>query len=442
MNYITNTLRKSVDNVYDKLSNQTKDILNNNIIDIIDIFDPIFKNITFKSYSDNISFDIKRREKHTFKEEPKGFSSSKHILDSLNEICEYILHFNNKNIKITIYHDKNDDEKMFVNNVKKIIIRIYNLLLLYQNKSYVRHNKKISLQNYEYIFYLYSNPRRSNGKQSGKEYLNNIANCPFKCFNVYSGQTMDDDLIIYVSRTEEALGLLTHEALHASGLIYMKHHKECLSEKNFNIFEMFTNTFASIIHSYLISFETKTDVYDIFKYEFYHALLHSVRISINTNITIMDVINGNNNWVQNALLYEYVNGRCLILLFFKYLYDNVEYRNAMNNMLSLTDAWDIENTNANLIAKKMIDDIHSKSTIKKYIPILTSIHKIFLSNIESQKQKNDDEKMLNGNMIQQYFLNDPIEVEGKNIINLLYGGKTNNTQWFKQYIKYLQKTNQ
>jgi hypothetical protein len=156
----------------------------------------------------------------------------------------------------------------------------------------------------------------------------------------------------------------------------------------------------------------------------------------------MDVINGNNNWVQNALLYEYVNGRCLILLFFKYLYDNVEYRNAMNNMLSLTDAWDIEDTNANLIAKKMIDDIHSKSTIKKYIPILTSIHKIFLSNIESQKQKNDDEKMLNGNMIQQYFLNDPIEVEGKNIINLLYGGKTNNTQWFKQYIKYLQKTNQ
>ncbi|ATZ81109.1 hypothetical protein BMW23_1065 [Bodo saltans virus] len=440
-NYISNILQNSVDDVYNKLPNETKDILNNNINDIINIFDPILKNISFKSYNDNINYKLIERKKHFFDIIPNGFSSSKHILNMLNEIMVYNLKFNEYNIKITIYHNDNDNINILNNNIKKIMVRIYNLLLLYKNKVYTRHNKKISLPNYEYVFYLYSNPRRSNGKLSGKEYLKNISNCPFKCFNVYSGQTMDDDLIIYVSRLEEALGLLTHEALHAAGLIYMKYHEQCLSSKNFNIFEMFTNAFASIIHSYLTSFETQTNVYDILKYEFYHALLHSVRISINTNITIMDIINGNNKWTQNALLYEYVNGRCLILLFFKYLYENEKYNKAMNNMLSLTDAWDIENNKMNLTAKKMIDDIHSKKTTEKYMEILESIHNIFLKNIELKK--NDNKDSLNGNMIQQYFLHDTMEIEDKNKNTMLYGGKIDYKHKYfvycKKYLRLLKK---
>ena len=54
-------------------------------------------------------------------------------------------------------------------NINKIITRIHNLFVLYKNKKYKVNNEIITLLNFKFVFYLYSNPRRSDINKSGKK---------------------------------------------------------------------------------------------------------------------------------------------------------------------------------------------------------------------------------------------------------------------------------
>lgn len=466
-NYITDKLKSSIDNLRnkDKLRNKEfDDFVNDKTSDIMNYFDILFENKKFKIYDElkeSQDYILQSKNFNKFTEEPPGFASSPNILEILNEKIEYELLFENNKIKTSFFHNNKDNIILLNKNINKIMTRIYNLLLLYKNKKYMSNNKLLTLLNFNFVFYLYSNPRRSNGNKSGKQYLKEIAENPKKCFNVYSGQTISENNTIYISRLEECIGLLTHEALHGAGLIYMPYHNLSSCNKGFNIFEMFTNAFASVIHAYLFSFETNTNIRENLTYELYHAILHSARISINTNITIFDVIENKNNarWTQNALLYEYINGRLLILLFFDLIFSDDETKEITNNLLSLIYGWDMLNNDYSDKAKYIANNIQNINYLKnngqeKTLKILKKIHDVFYGNIkkyldkDKDKSKNkskdkskdkDKDKSKNENLIQQYFLFDPMQIEEKHKIPTLYGGKINYKQKYIEYVKLLEK---
>jgi len=418
MSYIFEKLKKSVDNVYKLMSEEDKSIIDAKIDYIIENFNSTFQNKNLVNINSKIDYNLIESVSCNLKN-PKGFKHSEKILKKLNLEEKYILNFQNSKIKITVYHDKNDDKTIFNKNIKKIFVRIHNLLELYKNKQYIYFGKKKSILDFHFVFYLYSNPRRSNKNKFGKKYLEEMAHDEEKCFNVFSGQTIADDNLIFTSRLEECIGLLTHEALHGAGLIYIPFNGK--TEKNFNIFEMVTNAFSSIIHSFLSSIEYNINIKSLLKYEFYHAILHSARIKINTNISIFEVMksNSNANWNQEALLYEYVNGRLLILLFLNLI--KKEHKYIFNNLLSLNSGWKIGDEKYEKDIIDIIDKLHKFDYLErnkefKTLISIGNIHNIFYKNIKNSKVKNDN------NFIQQYFLFDPLEVENKYIIPDLHGG--------------------
>jgi hypothetical protein len=437
-NYITDKLKSSIDKI--KIENKKFDnFIETKTNDIMKYFDTLFENKKFKIYEElkeSHDYILLNKQPNKFTEEPLGFASSPEILKILNEKMEFELLFENKKIKVSFFHDSKDNIVVLNKNINKIMTRLYNLLLLYKNKKYNSNNKNLSLIDFNFVFYLYSNPRRSNGDKSGKKYLEDIAENPKKCFNVYSGQTIPENNTIYTSRLEECIGLLTHEALHGAGLIYMPYHNSSSCNKGFNIFEMFTNAFASIIHAYLFSFETNTNIKENLMCELYHAILHSARISMNTNITIFDVIESKNNanWTQNALLYEYINGRLLILLFFDLIFSDKKTKEITSNLLSLISGWDMNNKKYSDKAKYIANNIQNINYLKKNrqsgtLKFIKDIHAIFYNNIKKYSSQDKNE-----NLIQQYFLFDPIEIEEKHKIQTLYGGKINYKQ---KYIEIL-----
>lgn len=436
LNYISLKLKQSVDNTYALIDENDKKIINNKVSEIRKYFDEQFNEKKFAKYGDltlNTDYFLKMRENVKLKHPIIGFVSSNEIAKLLNVKLTYSIKFYDNILNVIFYHNNNDDIVILNNNIQKIITRIYNLCVLYRDKKYVRFGKNTTLLNYDFVFYLYNNPRRSNRNLSGEKYLDEIADSHVKCFNVSSGMTSSNNLITYISRTEEAIGLLTHEVLHCVSIMYMI---DNYSKKNFNIFEMFTNAFASIIHSYLYSYETDTKITENLFLEFMHTILHSVRISLNVGKTIFDVINdkqGNGNWHQNALLYEYVNGRLLILLNFEHLMN--KYRNMSKNLLSLDKGWDMYDDKLIIDAHNAIDELHDEKFFDKNNKLfLKSIHDIFLKLVNSDN--NVENNNIIGNMIQQYFLLDPLEIEEKKILHMLYGGKVN---FYEKYVKYNNK---
>jgi hypothetical protein len=436
MSYITEKLKLSINKIK---NNKFDDLVELKTKDIMKYFDILFVNKKFKKYGElkeNKDYFITKKQENKFTSPPNGFASSSEILKILNSkiTCNFL--FEDKKIKIIFYHNDKDDNSTLNDNINKIVTRIYNLLVLYKNKKYKVNSEIISLLDFKFVFYLYSNPRRSDINKSGKEYLEEIAENPKKCFNVYSGQTMTDNKTIYTSRLEECVGLLTHEVLHGAGLIYMPYESESSCDKKFNIFEMFTNAFASTIHAYLYSYETDTNIKENLKLELYHAILHSARLSINTNITIFDVIQDENNarWTQNALLYEYINGRLLILLFFDLIFSDKKTKEITNNLLSLDEGWEILNKKYSDDSKYIINNLHNMKYLESnnqlyVLDIIKDIHSKFNEIIKQNKNKGEI-------LIQQYFLFDPIEIEKKNVILTLCGGKIN---YKKKYFEILEK---
>ena len=415
LNYISQKLVNSAKHIWDKLDDEYRDFLIKIIDSIMLCFDRN-KYFVFKACDEYILIE----DDNCNIEDMGGvIDDSNVIINNFNQCKKYKLKLNNK--IIIIYHNKNDDITILNKNIKKIMTRLCNLFTLYKNK-FNKQPKCFNLQDYEYIFYLYNNPRRVNRDMTGAVYLQAINNSHTKCFNTVSGVTELGKQIIRTSRMEDCLGLLTHEVLHGCGLININNSSLSNHGIKINFTEAFTNMFASIIHVYLTCIEYKTmeHIRDYLLIELIHSINHTIKFCIMQNITIESLFAPEQLVLhQDVYMYEYI---VVKMLFF------INFNNMLscftNRCLSLTKPW-TTNIMTKYIQKKFIE----YNKLSDVVKIIDTIHRQYLNQMKESTQ-------IDGNMIMAYHAIDTMIIESNKEIKELYGGGNNYKQ---KYIKYKNK---
>ena len=430
LNYISQKLINSTNNVLDNLEPKYKDQLNTIITNIMSIMSNYFGKIDF-----NPAIKYTITSESSCKVSYMGvIDNSAFIKKQLNWKKVFKLLFNSYEINVTIYHDERCNPETLKENIQKIMRRLYNLFSLYQNK---KSDKLYNILNYEYIFYLYYNPRRVNQTMSGPEYLASINESQYKCFNTASGVTEHRNEIIRISRIEDCLGLLTHEVLHGCSLIYIDTDTPILYIHGIkvNFHEAFVNMFAAIVNVYLTCFELKIDkIREFLLIELIHSINHTVKYCIIQGIDTNKIfINSSQKKIrlhQDVYLYEYIVAKMLLFLNFEHMIKN--NKSFGDKLLSLTKSWLPQLDYNDYIASIYIE------YNKKYLDLIQridAIHRQYL-------QKNKEPKSIHGNMIMSYHAIDIMTIEPENEIKELYGGmhqSNDNIDYKYKYLKYYNK---
>ena len=437
LNYISQKLINSTQNVLDNLEPKYKDQLNTIITNIMSTMSNYFDKIKF-----NPEIEYTIDSDSSCKVSYMGvINNSPFIKKQLNWKKVFKLSFNSYKINVTIYHDEKCNQNTLKENIQKIMRRLYNLFSLYQNKN---SDKLFNILNYEYIFYLYYNPRRVNQTMSGPEYLSSINESQYKCFNTASGVTEPRNKIIRISRIEDCLGLLTHELLHGCSLIYIDEPNLYIHGIKVNFHEAFVNMFAAIINVYLTCFELKIDkIKEYLLIELIHSINHTVKYCIIQGIETKQLFvnnshegkknvynNKNIKLHQDVYLYEYIVGKMLLFLNFK---DMIERNiNFGTKLLSLTESWLQNETNYNDYIANIY--IEYNNNFLDLIHIIDTIHRNFL-------KINKESKSIHGNMIMSYHAIDIMTIEPDNEIKELYGGMRQSFDKIDYKYKYLKYYN-
>lgn len=437
-NYVSDILLSNVTYVLSKINKDNIDLLDKQT-NIIKKYLLQYNILKYKKYNElvlGIDYIILESNDMTLTK-IEYFDNSPEILALLNHYIKIKLIISSTiEFDINIYHNKNDNISIFNMNINKIMTRLWNLYQIFGNKKYKMNGKNFGMKNYQFNFYLYNNVRKANKNKQGAEYLKELHNTCMRCFNASSGLTdpYNTPPLIVVSRLEETLGLLTHEVLHSVNLItpYLQKINDINIKLRFD--EMYVNAFATIFHSYLISKEMTLDLYLILKNELLYCIINANRLALITGYNLDSIYNKTLvpiKWSQNAFLYEYINGRMLILLNFENLVENTFFSNIIfNTKLGWNNADKIllqyatdkiilfhEKNNMILVLYNEV----SKFTEEYFLKI--DLSKINLSKINLSKIDNN----ICGNMIMQYFLYDPLIV-GSNFKN----------KYIKYKLKYLQ----
>ena len=367
LNYLSYNLIREIKYIYNILSNAMKIELNEIVKDIMIIMNRYFENKKIIQFDTKIKYNMIESTVILI-ERIDIISTSNTILRKMNMMDTYILYYNTSDITskheqnshfnetvVSFYYNKSDNKIILEKNIHKIMIRLYNLFSLYGDK-----NPNIMKMKYE--FYLYNNPRCADKNKYGKKYLISLKNSKMKKFNTSSGVTIFKKNKIIVSRTEDCIGLLTHEVLHACDIInvdigIMVHGILV------NFTEAYVNMFASIINAYLTFYEmirhSKTDntilLNQLIMIEVIHSITHSsklARISSYKLNTILD-INNMISWYQDAFMYEYIIVKMLLLINFKDMMKNKKFA---STFLSYGEVWGDNDTFNDMI----------KNNFKKY----------------------------------------------------------------------------
>ena len=125
-------------------------------------------------------------------------------------------------------------------------------------------------------------------------------------------------------------------------------------------------------------------------------------------------------WEQKASIYEYIIGKMLVLLNFEKLLEGPNGDYFIKNQFSQTSHFDISgNDILNTHTIEKIKEFHKEDD--EILCVYNEIEKLELDYLKCQNCILDNIKC--GHMIMSYFLYDPMEIEEKNEIRELYGGK-------------------
>jgi len=322
LNHISKNLVKTAYTVYNSLEMEDKNKLNkivDNIIKIVDSDIDITKLKKDMLINDNINININISVPFyilisstlvdMMKEIIPSIDVSPKIRSKMNCLDIYCLSYKNYKVKIKIYRMQDID---MMENIRLIMIRLYNLFLLY-------HDDMNKMDEYIYTFYLYNNVRRANINKNGKEYLKKLHNSSMRTFNTSSGMTNTKLKILIVSRIEDCLGLLTHEVLHASNK-YNFDSDITIHGIEINITEAFVNMLASVINAYLTCYENRdTCIKQYIMVELIHSIIHCIKLSKISGYSLSVLLDPTQdiNWYQDAYIYEYIIGKMLLFLNFK-----------------------------------------------------------------------------------------------------------------------------
>ena len=412
VNYLSQKLIDSANDIYDNCSKKNKMFLNTivkNIMKIIDNHKYFYKDFVT---IDQPFYPILQKTSSITLTSIHSISISKTILKHINKMNLYILEIGDKKIKIYIYYNSNDNEDILKQNIHKIMTRLYNLHILY----------KMDILDYE--FYLYNNPRRANKDMYGKKYLNALYKSSMKYFNTCCGVTAFRKNKVIVSRTEDCIGLLTHEVLHVAGLINIDSNM-MIHGIEINFTEAFVNMFASIVNVYLTVFEynmTKDNLHKLLLIELIHSILHSIKLARISGYSLHQLMNTDNlNWYQEAYLYEYIIIKMCLFINFNDIMQNEKFANAF---FSRELYWDQNDTQYNKMIEDKFNDYKMNSN-----DLIDEINKLHNEQLDLSHENNK----IGGNMIMQYNALDMMIIEKDKQYNELYGGGRNIT-----YKKYLQ----
>jgi hypothetical protein len=424
------------------LSNPTiSSFVNQKVGEVRTYWDPIVTPVaaTLKTYVQPKNIEITDEVFDGFTEAPRGFDSTPEILARLTGKKIIIIHFTEigkPDIRVQLFYDRSFNADKLNSNINKIVTRIYNLGVLFQNKKTdIWGMFERTIFEHDYQVYLYSNPRRANPRRQGQEYLQQLNQTMHKCFNTSSGETdgtgFEGGTFVVTSRLEETLGLLTHEALHGVFLTApgvtgsIGRANSIMGQDNFNIGEMFVNSIASIIHAYMISHELGQELNQCLRYEIIHSFNQASRLGKISGHSLQNVLNtGGINFYQNAYMFEYINGRAVILANYNYL------------MLAKPDIsaqiHDMAAGTMDGTAMSNISDLFSKDN-SELIAVMNLIDPQLDALIEASSVAPVDTDDC-GNMIMQYFCLDPMEIDDDKIVTGLYGGS-----YKQKYLKYKNK---
>ena len=324
INYISRHLLSKIKDIDLKLSTKSKEIISRKTSEITKHLTR-FEDLKFKKYNElKLGYDYLLEENDIDIKLGKSistFENTTEILSKLNKktVIQLLLKKSdgfedNYKIKIEIYYDKTNEKKCLLININKLMTRLWNLF-----KLFIKNNdSKI----YSFKMYLYSKPKTANINLYGKQYLEELNS--IRCFNSQNGVTDKPGFgtISVISRLEESISLLTHEFLHVVSLNNAPNLAFNLDKDGSKIFwkdkfrmvdnidkidepsqmeinEIFTNSFTTIYHAYLISKEidSKSDEFkleNIIKYEIMYSIILSIRLSKISDISIKDIYNRDN----------------------------------------------------------------------------------------------------------------------------------------------------
>ena len=403
LNYISKKLVDSADNIWVNLDKKYQQHLKNIVDDIINILD---KKLYFNNVKELTPQYTLIDDTDCEIDEMGIIDNSKSIIKQFNKCKKYEL----DKAVVTIYHNNDDNADILKKNIDKIMTRLHNLFILYKDKHI--DDFSFNLLEYDYIFYLYNNPRRVNRNMSGKEYLQSINNSHTKCFNTASGVTELRKKIIRTSRIEDCLGLLTHEVLHGCGLININDSNLIIHGIKVNFTEAFVNMFASIVNVYLTCIEHNM-MEQIPKYlliELIHSINHTVKYCIIQGISITSLFQKNQHLHQDVYMYEYIVVKMLLFINFKDILSNKDFK---NQFLSLSKPWSLSKPMTKYIQDKFLKYNILSDTIK----LIDKIHRKYLAELKESNK-------LDGNMIMSYHAIDTMMIESSKEIKQLYGGST------------------
>ena len=444
-NYITEKLLIRVNDVKTQLSSKTMQFLNDTVDKIISELNK-YNGIEslLKKYNQLIpsEYTLKHDLHIILKNEDvkQIFHIDDDKLSKIQKHRLYNLTFNGEIVIINIYYDKDYDLAILDSNINKLMTRLWNLLTIFKNKG------EIDPTSYTYNWYLYYNVKRANKNKIAKSkcgnlFINDIHTNYLKqlhdniCFNAQNGVTFhEEEFTSNISRLEESMGLLTHEFMH---VIHLNDYVDPFkSKKNFNIQskieinEIFINFFASIFNVYLLSIETdkKSELKEMLYNEIIYSIINFVRLSKITGYDLEIIYDKNiyRNWEQQIGLYDYIVGKFLLYLNF-----NKINQDLLDNHFSITDNYNSKKSHNTELSLDAINNFHNQDDT-----ILNIYNEFELINEDlSNSDPENDETC--GNMIMQYFLYDPIQIEDKHKLPNLYGGK--NTK-LKKKSKITKKT--
>lgn len=312
INYISQHLLNKVEDINLKLSDKSKSILTKKTNDIMTHLRK-FDSLNFKKYSElKIGVDYildTDKDVDITQNSPKTFENTPEILKLLNKMIKTTLKLKKTdgfkqdfNMTIDIYHSHKDDDVILKDNINKLMTRLWNLFKLFIDKN-------TDSTTCVFKFYLYTNPKTANMNYSGKGYLESLHDR--RCFNSTNGLTQNfipGEINLSISRLEESIGLLTHEFMHLiklnnatdlgfttekyDGAKFWKGEFSLEENSPMNINEIYTNSFATIYHSYLIDKEMDIrNLENIIRNELIYSIINAIRLSKLTNISIKTIYN-------------------------------------------------------------------------------------------------------------------------------------------------------
>lgn len=276
-------------------------------------------------------------------------------------------------------------------------------------------------------------------------YLNNfiIKVLPFRFYHIHIVKVKDEHkilLVLHVAYEDQIIDNFTYKGNNFERILFqdftrqhMRYHNHILlldldNIKNMNLYSIKDTNLNEINrNNKMFLFTINGEEFGYLQYELFGDVIGNLSYyndknnPMNINLyKLKPILYKKIIWSQKASLYEYIIGKMLVLLNFEKLSDGPNGVNFINNQFSQKLNYSFWGDNIlNEHGRENIKNFHEKDS--DILFVYNEIEELELEYLKCKNCISDNTEC--GHMIMSYFLYDPIEIEEKNEIKKLYGGK-------------------